>query len=71
VKAVKGHKGQLCLIHSNEARLYNMIDIDTFLPQPSLSERDLHIAEEMYKKNILQKTEKNGIIGYKTFSNSL
>tara|TARA_B100000575_G_C23057904_1_gene609046 strand:- start:37 stop:258 length:222 start_codon:yes stop_codon:yes gene_type:complete len=67
MKAVKGKNNILSLISSTEARMFNKVDIEKFVDVNTLNERDLYIAEEMYKKNVLRKVKKGTKIGYKTF----
>tara|TARA_Y100001972_G_scaffold75659_1_gene91979 strand:+ start:273 stop:494 length:222 start_codon:yes stop_codon:yes gene_type:complete len=67
MKAVKGKNNILSLISSTEARMFNKVDIEKFVDVNTLNERDLYIAEELYKKNVLRKVKKGTKIGYKTF----
>ena len=41
--------------------------MEKFVDVNTLNERDLYIAEEMYKKNVLRKVRKGTKVGYKTF----
>ncbi len=67
MKAVKGKNNILSLISSTEAKLFNKVDLEKFVDVNTLNERDLYIAEEMYKKNVLKKVRKGTKVGYKTF----
>lgn len=67
MKAVKGKSNLLCLINSTEARLFNKVDMVEFLDVNTLDERDLYIAEEMYKRNVLNKVRRGDKIGYKVY----
>tara|TARA_B110000444_G_scaffold250498_1_gene277024 strand:+ start:1032 stop:1256 length:225 start_codon:yes stop_codon:yes gene_type:complete len=68
MKAVKCKDGHLSFISSLESQLFNKIDFDKFLDINTLDERTLHIAEEMYKQNVIRKiTTKEGKVGYKTY----
>jgi hypothetical protein len=64
MRAVKGKHGILSLIGSTEARLYRQVEFDCFTPASRLGERDLHLAEELFKRNLLQKETQNGTVGY-------
>jgi hypothetical protein len=67
MRAVKGKHGILSLLSTTEVRLFNKIDFDQFLDINTLTERDLYIAEEMYKKNVIRKVKKEAKVGYKTY----
>ena len=67
MKAVKGKNNTLSLISSTEARLFNKVDMEKFVDVNTLNERDLYIAEEKKKKNVLRKVRKGTKVGYKTF----
>ena len=67
MKAVKDKNKYLNLITSTEARVFNKIDLSGFTNVNSLDEREQYIAEELYKKDILQKVSKGEQVGYKTY----
>lgn len=67
MRAVKGKNGILSLISSSEARIYQQAEFDQFLSASKLSERDLHLAEELFKRNLLQKENRNGTTGYTVY----
>lgn len=67
MKAVKDKNRYINLISSTEARIFNKIDLSGFVDVNSLDEREKYIAEELYKKDILDKVSKGETIGYKTF----
>lgn len=72
MRAVKCKNGTISLISNQEARIYKQIEFDKQLPLDSLSERELAIAEEMHKRNIIQKVNnKQNRPVYKTFSNMI
>lgn len=67
MRAVKGKNGILSIINRDEAALYNNTDLAGFLDSDKLDERQHHIAEELHKKNILQKVRRGDRVGYKIF----
>ena len=68
MRAVKGKNNQLSFINKFETDLYNLAETMGSVNASDLSERDAHIAEEMYQKNIFNKEVKDGRILYKIFS---
>lgn len=64
MRAVKGKNGVLSLIGSTDARLYRRVESEQFLSAGKLSEQEAHQAEELFKRNLLQKQTRNGIVGY-------
>lgn len=67
MRAVTGKDGILAMVTREEAGLYNQADFDGFLPVQRLQERQAHIAEELYKKNIFQKITRGDQVGYTTY----
>ena len=67
MKAVKDKNKYLNLISSTEAKVFNKIDLTGFTDVNSLDEREQYIADELYKKEILEKVSKGEQIGYKTY----
>jgi hypothetical protein len=67
MRAVKGKNNQLSFINKFETDLYNLAETLGSVNATDLSERDAHIAEEMYQKNIFNKEVKDGRILYKIF----
>ena len=67
MKAVKGKNNFLSLISSMESRLFNKVDLQGFTGVNTLDEREQYIAEELYKKDILEKVSKGEKVGYKTY----
>lgn len=67
MRAVKGKNGILGIINRDETALFNNAEFSGFLPISSLNERDQHLAEELFKRNVLQKIKKGESIGYKTY----
>jgi hypothetical protein len=64
MRAVKGKHGILSLISTTEARVYNQVEFDQFLPESQLDERQHHLAEELFRKNVLRKLHRSGVTGY-------
>lgn len=67
MKAVRGKLGVLSLLSRDEARLFNKIEFDKFLNISNLDEREHFIAEEMHKRNVLQKVKRENSIGYSIY----
>ena len=67
MRAVKGKNNFLSLINNPETGLFNKCDMEKFLDVNTLSERELYIAEELYKRDVLRKVRKGEKIGYKTY----
>jgi hypothetical protein len=67
MRAIKGKDGVLSLISSTEARVYQQVEFDQFTPAAKLSERELHLADELFKRNLLQKENRNGAVGYTVY----
>ena len=65
MRAVKCKNGHLSLISRSEAALFNNAEFKGFLSLNSLNERDQHLAEELYKRNVLRKIKRGDDIGYK------
>jgi hypothetical protein len=66
MRAVKCKNGCLSIINRDEAVLFNKVEFNGFVDVNTLNEREQHIADEMYKRNVLRKVNKNGTIGFKT-----
>ena len=58
MRAVKDKNKYLNLISSTEARLFNKVDLSGFVGVNTLDEREQYIAEELFKKDVLQKIQK-------------
>lgn len=67
MKAVKGKNEYLSLISSTESRIFNKVDLQGFTGVNTLDEREQYIAEELFKKDVLQKIRKGADIGYKIY----
>jgi hypothetical protein len=67
MKAVKDKNKYLNLISSTEAKVFNKVDLSGFVGVNSLDEREQYIAEELYKKDVLQKVKKGEQVGYKIY----
>ncbi len=67
MRAVKDKNKYLNLISSTEARLFNKVDLSGFIGVNTLDEREQYIAEELYKKDVLQKIQKGEQVGYKIY----
>ena len=67
MKAVKDKNKYLNLISSTEAKVFNKIALTGFTDVNSLDEREQYIAEELYKKDVLQRITKGEQVGYKIY----
>ena len=65
MRAVKCKNGCLSIINRDEAAMFKNVEFAEFVDVNTLNEREQHIAEEMYKRNVLRKVNKNGTVGYK------
>lgn len=66
MRAVKCKNGCLSIINRDEAAMFNNVEFSQFLPVNTLNEREQHIADELYKRNVLRKVKRGNDIGYKT-----
>jgi len=67
MKAIKCKDGRLTFISRESASMFNNIEMAKFLDISTLTERELYIAEEMYKQDILQKIKRDETIGYRIY----
>ena len=67
MRAVKGKNKILSLINNPESSFFNKLNMEGFINVNTLNERELYIAEEMYKKNVIRKVRKGESIGYKIY----
>ena len=67
MRAVKGKNNFLSFINNPETALFNKCDMEMFVDVNTFSERELHLAEELYKRDVLNKVRKGDKIGYKTY----
>ncbi len=67
MRAVRGKNKILSLIGIQESKLYDLIELQGFLPVTGMSERDIQIAEHLYQQNILNKVRKNNQPGYMSY----
>jgi len=65
MKAVKCKNGVLSILNRAESALFNKADMNSFLEISSLTEQESHVAQEMYKRNVLRKVKRGESIGYK------
>tara|TARA_R110001592_G_scaffold336999_1_gene622903 strand:+ start:1606 stop:1827 length:222 start_codon:yes stop_codon:yes gene_type:complete len=67
MKTVKDKNKYLNFISSLESKVFNKVDLTGFLSVNTLNEREQYIAEELYKKDILQKITQGEQVGYKIY----
>lgn len=67
MKTVKDKNKYLNFISSLESKIFNKVDLTGFVSVNTLNEREQHIAEELYKKDILQKITQGEQVGYKIY----
>jgi hypothetical protein len=65
MRAVKDKYGNLQLMDRAQTALFNKVDLGNFVDISTLDERELYVAEDLHKKNVLQKVKKGHVIGYK------
>ena len=67
MKAVRDSRGVTALISRDEASVFNKVAMHDYLSITSLSEREHHLAEQLYQRNVLQKVKRQGSEGYKIY----
>jgi len=67
MRAITDCNGLTTFITREETKLFHKIDMEKFVALNTLNERDHYLAEEMYKRNVLQKVKKEHTVGYKVY----
>ena len=67
MKVVKDKNKYMNFISSLESKIFNKVDLTGFVGVNTLDEREQYIAEELYKKDVLQKIQKGEQVGYKIY----
>jgi hypothetical protein len=67
MRAIKTKHNTVSLISQPEGKIFNKIEEDGFLDVNSMSEQELHLANEMYKRNVLKKVRRENKIGFKKY----
>lgn len=67
MRAVKGKNNILSLINNPETSFFNKLNMEGFIDVNTLNERELYIAEEMYKRDVIRKVRKGESIGFKAY----
>lgn len=67
MRAVKCKNDHISFINSLETKLYDLAKLDK-LCATEMSERDVHVAEELYQKNIFDKHSKGDQVFYTVHS---
>jgi hypothetical protein len=70
MRMVTQEDGNQTVVSNPEYVIYNGITSRGFIPLVEMDEGELHIAEELYKRNVLKKIRKDGAIGFKSYSKS-
>lgn len=65
MRAVKCKNGCLSIINRDESAMFNKVEFNEFVDLNTLNEREQHIAEEMYKRNVLRRVKRGESVGYK------
>ena len=65
MRAVKCKNGCLSIINRDEAAMFRNVEFSEYVDVNTLNEREQHIAEEMYKRNVLRKVKRGESVGYK------
>ena len=63
MKVVKDKNKYMNFISSLESKIFNKVDLTGFVGVNTLDEREQYIAEELYKKDILQKITQGEQVG--------
>lgn len=67
MRAIKNKRGELSMSTREEHRIYNTVKMQKFLDASELSERETHWAEELRKRDILQRGRLKGKVGYRVW----
>ena len=67
MKVVKDKNKYMNFISSLESKIFNKVDLTGFVGVNTIDEREQYIAEELYKKDILQKITQGEQVGYKIY----
>jgi len=67
MRAIKGKNNLLSFISNPEASFFNKVNLQGFMDVNTCNERELFIAEELYKRDVLRKVRKGDCVGYKTY----
>ena len=67
MKVVKDKNKYMNFISSLESKIFNKVDLTGFVGVNTLDEREQYIAEELYKKDVLQKIKKGEQVGYRIY----
>lgn len=67
MRTVKGKNKVLKIISNPETSFFNKLNMEGFIGVNTLNERELYIAEEMYKKDVIKKVRKGEKVGYKVY----
>lgn len=67
MRALKGKHGFLGIATSQEYELYSRINFDGFMQINEMDEHQAHMADELYKRNLLRKVRRGTNVGYSTY----
>lgn len=67
MRAVKCKNGCLSIINRDETALFNKIDLHGYLSISNLNEREHYIAEELFKRNVLKKSQRGEAVVYQIY----
>lgn len=67
MKMVRDSRGVSTLISRDEASVFNKIATRDALSITSLNDREQHLADQMYRRNVLEKIKRHGTDGYKIY----
>ena len=71
MKTVPTKDGYMTLINNPESRVFDKIKVCDFLCLNNLSEAERHNADQLTQRNVLQKVEQNGEVGYRAYSRKI
>lgn len=67
MRAIKNKRGELTMCTREEHRLFNTVKMQGFLDIATLTERECHWAEELRKRDVLQRGRLKGKVGYRVW----
>jgi hypothetical protein len=71
MKTVPTKDGYMTLINNLETRVFDKIKICDFLCVNNLTEAERHNADQLTQRNVLQKVEHNGKVGYRAYARKI
>lgn len=67
MRAIKNKRGGLTMCTREEHAIYTKVQHTGFLDSATLTERECHWAEELRKRDVLQRGRLKGKVGYRVW----